>query len=105
MLPPNSPSFSSSLKYPPLPLLNLPRPHMNAPNTIPAITPIDRKGCPEIAPLISKKNFSKFEMVDLGLILGGEITTLGSVSRMDVRDAKIEFPVIVVSQYLRFCGQ
>jgi hypothetical protein len=43
-------------------------------------------------------------MVDLGLIFGGEMTTLGSVSRMDVRDAMIELPVTVLSQYLRFCG-
>jgi hypothetical protein len=80
------------------------RPHINALITIPAMNPIDRKGCPEIAPLISKKNFSKFEMVDLGLIFGGETTTFGSVSRIDVRDAMIELPVMVLSQYLRFCG-
>jgi hypothetical protein len=43
-------------------------------------------------------------MVDLGLIFGGETTTFGSVSRIDVRDAMIEFPVTVLSQYLRFCG-
>lgn len=77
---------------------------MNPLTTIPAMNPIDRIGWPEIAPLISKKNFSKLEMVDLGLIFGGEMTTLGSVSRMDVRDAMIELPVTVLSQYLRFCG-
>jgi hypothetical protein len=66
------------------------------------MNPIDKIGCPEMAPLMSKKNFSKFEMVDLGLIFGGELTTLGSVSRIDVRDAVIELPVAVLSQYLRF---
>merc|ERR1712093_862381 len=45
---------------------------------------------------------SKFEIVGLGLILGGEATTFGIVSRMDVRDAMMELPVIVVSQYLRW---
>jgi hypothetical protein len=35
---------------------------------------------------MSKKIFSKLEMVSLGLILGGEATTLFSVSRMEVRD-------------------
>ncbi len=70
---------------------------------MPAMNPIDRIGCPEITPLISKKNFSKFEMVDFGLIFGGELTTLGSVSSIDVRDARIELPVSVLSQYLRFC--
>jgi hypothetical protein len=104
MLPPNRPSFSSSLKYPPLLLRNRFRPQTNALPTIPAMNPIDRIGCPEIAPRISKKNFSKFEMVDLGLIFGGEMTTLGNVSRIDVRDAMIELPVMVVSQYLRFCS-
>jgi hypothetical protein len=63
--------------------------------------PIERKGCPEMAPLISKKNFSKLPMVDLGLIVGGEATTLRIVSKIEVRDAIIGFPVSVVSQYLR----
>lgn len=62
------------------------------------MNPIDRKRWPEIAPLMSKKNFSKLEIVDLGFIFGGETTTLGSVSRIDVRDAMIELPVMVVSQ-------
>ena len=45
---------------------------------------------------------SKLEIVRLALILGGEATTLGSVSRIDVREGMIAFPVIVVSQYRRF---
>jgi hypothetical protein len=45
---------------------------------------------------------SKLDIVRFALILGGEATTLGSVSRMDVRDGMIAFPVIVLSQYLRF---
>jgi hypothetical protein len=63
--------------------------------------PIERKGCPEMAPLISKKNFSKLPMVDLGLIVDGEATTLRIVSKIEVRDAIIGLPVSVVSQYLR----
>lgn len=69
---------------------------------MPTIVPINKKGCPEMAPLMSKKNFSKFEMVDLGLIFGGEETTLGIVSRIEVLDAMMKLPVMVVSQYLRF---
>jgi hypothetical protein len=67
--------------------------------------PIERKGCPEMAPLISKKNFSKLPMVDLGLIVGGEATTLRIVSKIEVRDAIIGLPVSVVSQYLRCYGK
>jgi len=48
--------------------------------------------------LISKKNFSKFEIVDFGLILGGERMILGIVSRIEVREAMMALPVIVVSQ-------
>jgi hypothetical protein len=63
--------------------------------------PIERKGCPEMAPLISKKNFSKLPIVDLGLIVDGEATTLRIVSKIEVRDAIIGLPVSVISQYLR----
>jgi hypothetical protein len=55
-----------------------------------------------MAPLRSKKNFSKLEMVDLGLIFGGEATTFEIVSRIEVLEAMIKLPVIVLSQYLRF---
>jgi hypothetical protein len=64
--------------------------------------PMDRNGCPDMAPLRSKKNFSKLEMVDLGLIFGGEATTFEIVSRIEVLEAMIKLPVIVLSQYLRF---
>lgn len=70
---------------------------------MPAITPIDKKGCPEMAPLMSKKNFSKLEIVDLGLICGGDLETLPIVSRIDVREGMIKLPLIVVSQYRRCC--
>jgi hypothetical protein len=63
--------------------------------------PTERRGCPEMAPLISKKNFSKLPIVDLGLIVGGEATTFRIVSKIEVRDAIIGLPVSVVSQYLR----
>lgn len=40
---------------------------------------------------------------DLDRILGGLATTLGRVSRMEVRDGTIGAPEMVVSQYRRFC--
>lgn len=86
-MPPNNPPFSSSsLKKPPLLLRTRPRPQRLTPRIIPIIAPMDKRGWLDIVLLISKKNFSKLEMVDLGLIFGGESTTLGSVSRIDVRD-------------------
>jgi hypothetical protein len=45
----------------------------------------------------------KNEFLCLGLILGGDATTLGSVSRMDTRDGTIGLPVVVRSQYRWFC--
>lgn len=55
-------------------------------------------GCEPAPRRMSKKTFEKFEMVYFGLILGGDVITLGIVSRMDVRDARIELSLIVVSQ-------
>jgi hypothetical protein len=46
--------------------------------------------------------FSRVPMVDLGWILGGEETTLESVSRMDVREGIMKAPEVVVSQYCLF---
>ena len=42
------------------------------------------------------------EAVDLGAILGGEATILGSVSRIEVREGTMGLPVMVVSQYRWF---
>ena len=36
-----------------------------------------------------KKIFSKLEMVSLGLIFGGDVTTLEMVSRIDVREGRM----------------
>ena len=63
--------------------------------------PTDNIGCPAMAPFRSKKNNSKLEIVDLGLMAGGDRTMFRNVSRIDVLEAMIEFPEIVVSQYLR----
>jgi hypothetical protein len=52
---------------------------------------------------MSKMTFSNREMVNLGGILGGDVTTLLSVSRIEVRDGIISCPVMVVSQYRLFC--
>jgi hypothetical protein len=38
---------------------------------------------------MSKKIFSKLEMVSFGLILGGEVTTLEIVSRIEVREGRM----------------
>lgn len=48
--------------------------------------PVLRYGCSVNVTRISKKIFSKLEIVSLGLILGGCAVTLLIVSRMEVRD-------------------
>lgn len=60
--------------------------------------PKERYGCSENVTLISKKIFSKLEMVSLGLIRGGEEVTFEMVSRIDTREGTIGLPVIVISQ-------
>lgn len=55
------------------------------------------QGCPKRC-VIWKRTRSKLEVVDLGLIFGGEAMTLGRVSRMEVRDGTMGLPVMVVSQ-------
>lgn len=45
-----------------------------------------RYGCSEKVTLMSKKIFSKLEIVNLGLILGGWAVTLLMVSKIEVRD-------------------
>ena len=52
-----------------------------------------------------KKKRPRAEVVDLGLIFGGEATILGRVSRIEVREGTIGLPVMVLSQYRRFCGK
>ena len=51
---------------------------------------------------MSKKIFSKLEMVSFGRIKTVGAVTLLMVSKMDVREGKMELPEIVWSQYLRF---
>ena len=77
---------SGRRKCPPLVRLSRPLNHEAPPSATPSTHPIDRNGCSEKVILMSKKIFSKLEMVSLGLILGGDAVTLFSVSRMDVRD-------------------
>lgn len=57
-----------------------------------------KKGCSEKVTRISKKIFSKLEMVSLGLIFGGDCVTLLMVSRIEVLEGRMEFPVMVWSQ-------
>lgn len=47
---------------------------------------------------IVKSKWPKKEFLFFGLILGGEATTLGRVSRMEVREGTMGLPVIVLSQ-------
>ena len=55
-------------------------------------------GCAPAPRRISKNTFEKFEMVYLGLIFGGDVITLGTVSRMEVRDGRMGLSLMVVSQ-------
>lgn len=54
---------------------------------------------------MSKKIFSKLEIVSLGLISGGEAVTFEMVSRIDTREGTMGLPVMVMSQYRRFYNQ
>ena len=101
MLPPSNPFFSSRRKKPPFRFRNRPRPYTIPPAARPKKRPTERKGCDEIAPLRSKKNSSMLEMVDFALMPGGEVTIYLRVSRIEVLEAMIALPEIVVSQYLR----
>lgn len=47
---------------------------------------------------MSKKIFSKLDIVNFGLILGGCAVTLLMVSNIEVREGMIELPVLVWSQ-------
>ena len=47
---------------------------------------------------MSKKNFSKFEIVDLDLMVGFLSATFLIVSRIEVREAMMKLPEMVVSQ-------
>jgi hypothetical protein len=97
--PPNNPRFfsSSNLKNPPLVfLLRLDK--TTPPSTTPTTNTMVKSVCSAAAPRTSKNIFLKLEMVSFGLIFGGDATTFGIVSRIDVRDGMMKFPVMVVSQ-------
>ncbi len=79
------PTSSPRRKCPPRVRLSLHLNHEAAPRATPRTHPIVRKGCSEKVTRMSKKIFSKLEMVSLGLILGGFAVTLFRVSRIDVR--------------------
>jgi hypothetical protein len=81
--------WSSSLKWPPLVRLSRPLNQEAAPNARPATQPRVRKGCSEKLTRMSKKIFSNDEMVNFGLILGGDAVTLFRVSRIEVREGKM----------------
>ena len=79
-------------------LVILPLYHEKQPNARPSTHPIERYGWSTKVILISKKTFSMLEMVNLGWSLGGEAVTLVRVSRIEVREGTIKFPVLVWSQ-------
>jgi hypothetical protein len=80
-----TPTSSPRRKCPPRVRLSLPLNHDAQPRAMPRTHPLIRKGCSVKVTRMSKKIFSKLEMVSLGLILGGDAVTLFSVSRIEVR--------------------
>ena len=98
----------SSLKKPPEVAKPLPkpfpfrifaRPQINEADSEPIIRPIVIYGCWLDAARAVKYIVPKLPVVDFGLSLGGDVTTFGSVSRMDVRDGTMKPPASVISQY------
>jgi len=75
---------------------------MMPPNSIPMRRPSDSQGWLLEAPRNPKKTRCIMPVEDLEAILGGTATTLGMVSRMEVREGTMLAPEMVVSQYLRF---
>lgn len=88
--PPSSPSRKCPSPPPVAPprvrLSSRPLNHDAPASATPRMHPMVRNGCSAKVTRMSKKIFSKLEMVSLGLILGGDAVTLLSVSRIDVRD-------------------
>lgn len=69
---------------------------------MPINIPSDTHGWPVAAPLRLKKIRWMTPVEDLAEILEGLATTLGIVSRMEVREGMIGAPEMVVSQYRWF---
>lgn len=84
--PPSSPSRKCPPVAPRVRLSSRPLNHDAQASATPRMHPMVRNGCSAKVTRMSKKIFSKLEMVSLGLILGGDAVTLLSVSRIDVRD-------------------
>lgn len=101
-IPPNGPPFSSSQMAPPPDLLLAFLPNTTAtPHA--AIKPMDdNQGCLDHVVLILQKMWKNEEFEDFGVREGGFLRVFGKVSRMEVRDGTIGFPVEVWSQYRRF---
>jgi hypothetical protein len=94
-IPPKGPPFSSS-QIAPLPALLL----AFLPNTTATpqatIKPMDdNQGCLDHVVLILQKTWKKAEFEDLGVSEGGFLRVLGRVSRIEVRDGTMGFPVEV----------
>ena len=73
--------------------------------TIPISMPSETHGWPVAAPRKPKKTRWMIPVEDLADILGGLATTLGRVSRMEVREGMMGAPDMVVSQYRWFCDE
>lgn len=71
---------------------------------MPISMPSETQGWPVAAPRRPKKTRWTRPVEDLEEILGGLATTLGRVSRMEVREGMMGAPEMVVSQYRRFCA-
>lgn len=87
------------------PRLRALRPMMTPTAHMPSSPIDDNQGCLDQLLRMSQKTWPSFDVDDLGASLGGLEMVFGSVSRMDVREGTIGFPVEVWSQYCLFCGE
>lgn len=94
-IPPKGPPFSSSQIAPPPALLLALLPSTTAtPHAAIKLTD-DSQGCLDHVVLILQKMWKNAEFEDLGVREGGFLRVLGNVSRIEVRDGTIGFPVEV----------
>ena len=97
-MPPSSPSFSPTWKYPALPLLLNFLPPRSAVMMSPMVANTARTGWCQAKLFKLRKNPEIRPVVDLAWIWGGFLVTLLIVSRMEVRLGRMGSPEMVVSQ-------
>lgn len=94
---PSKPSFFSERRTEEFCVLKCRR-TISSPTTSPTNRMVVTKGWSMIDLRIRKKKCEILDPVALGTSFGGDTTTLGRVSSMDVRDGTMGLPVIVLSQ-------